>query len=470
MSNLFRAAMAQQANTTTNEKGALAYKSSLNPLVDFFLTISNSRNMEGCLNHKLFALAFEHNPTAALSLLLYARDIRGGQGERQMFKTAMKLVANKINPEYYTTILDRIMEVGRFDDIFVLLDTEMEPAVLDFWFQKICKEKHGLAAKWSPRKGPIASKIRKHFKFKPQDYRKMLVSATAVVETPMCKNEWQAIEYSHVPSKAMSIYKKAFSKRDAKRFVEYLESVKKGETKINASAIFPHDVVKGYWRQGVNEAVEQQWKALPDYLKDNTKPIIPMIDVSGSMITAIAKGITAMDVAISLGIYICERNEGMFKDMTISFSEKPRFFNFATESTVNGKMKQLFKEVGYNTDFNLAFKRLLDIAVRNKLKDSDMPGYVLALSDMQFDGFEGGRRFNMDAVREMYKIAGYTVPKMLFWNIAGRNVALPATAKEQDIILISGFSPSILKMIFNGDFNTERVLNDILENPRYKIA
>ena len=145
----------------------------------------------------------------------------------------------------------------------------------------------------------------------------------------MCNKEWGAITYPHVPSVAMNKYRKAFFKNDADRFNLFIESVKKGETKINASAIFPHDLVKKLYmnRFGTStqeeKAIEVQWDALPNYMGDSDERIIALCDVSGSMTSP---DYLPMSVSIALGIYVAQHNKGVFENAVMTFTDIPKMY------------------------------------------------------------------------------------------------------------------------------------------------
>src|SRR5690606_38803625 len=194
------------------------------------------------------------------------------------------------------------------------------------------KSGNGLAGKWAPRKGVIANKLREMLEYTPKQYRKTIVGLTKVVEQQMCANQWDKIEYSHVPSVASKKYARAFARHDAERYSQYLYAVMGGEEKRNASAIFPHDVVKGIFNNP--QQADAQWKSLPNYLEGTDERILTVCDVSGSM------GGLPMDVSVSLGLYFSERLEGVFKDCVVTFSERPDFIKLSG-GTLSERVREL---------------------------------------------------------------------------------------------------------------------------------
>jgi hypothetical protein len=182
-----------------------------------------------------------------------------------------------------------------------------------------------------PRKGRVAVALREGLGMSPKEYRKTIASLSKTVEQQMCARKWDDINFSHVPSIASKAYQKAFKKHQATRYEEWQKGLATGETKVNAAAIFPHDVIVGL-RNGDIVTAEAQWAALPNYM-EGSSGMIPMVDVSGSMSSAKAGGnASCMDIALALGLYISERQQGTFKDEIITFSETPDSKRHAVQS------------------------------------------------------------------------------------------------------------------------------------------
>jgi hypothetical protein len=275
----------------------------------------------------------------------------------------------------------------------------------------------------------------------------------------MCSNEWSAIEYSKVPSKAMSDLMKAFSKHDKERFGAYLTSLEKGETKINACAVYPYDIVKNM-QTGNARGADAQWNALPNYMEGNEEKVIPLVDVSGSMQTPAGgnPAITCMNVAISLGLYISERNVGPFKDAFLTFSESP------TLEVTKGSLSERYRQMrdskwGGSTNLQKAFEALLDKAVKGNVPSSEMPTMMIILSDMEFNqavgsGYRGAPTWSdtaQEMIEKMYTAAGYRVPKIVYWNLQSRgDKNKPVKFDKNGTALVSGFSPALLTSLLAG--------------------
>ena len=457
MNNLINAT---RSNNSLTDNGAVTHSTSLNYCLDLFFVAGASRRMSETEIIVMFERAFGEDQDIAVKILFWARDARGGAGERRFFQIIMKHIAVTY-PEMFEILMVQVPEFGYWKDVFQI-ETPNENNLNWLKFQLEESPNAGLLAKWFPRKGPWFVAMHKYLKVTPKEFRQHLVSMTKVVETQMCAKQWSQIDYSHVPSIAMNKYRQAFFKNDQERMSQYIEMVKQGVAKINASVIYPYQLFQAFAKGDEPNAIEAQWYAMPNYMAGSTERILPVCDVSGSM-----TGLP-MDVSVSLGLYISERNEGIFKDAFITFSDKPEMQYL--KGNVSQRMRQLARaDWEYNTDLMAVFKLILNSATANKLPESEMPTKILIISDMEFDEATGDRRTNLDAIREMYAQHGYTLPQIVFWNVNGRLGNVPAQAKDPGIGLVSGFSPAILKSIIKGEiYSPTQLMMDTLMVERYK--
>jgi hypothetical protein len=466
---------ALKTQSVTTENGMSTNTTSLNFNVDLFFKAGAMRNADEKDIISIVSKAWSEDPTTCLRILFWARDIRGGAGERRFFKVSIKYIADK-DPAGMSLILSLIPEFGRWDDLLIFENTQSEPFVLNL-ISTALKAENKLASKWMPRKGTFANKLRKFMSLIPKEYRKLLVSLTQVVETQMCANEWDSINYEHVPSLAMSRYGKTFGKHSPDKFGEYINSLQKGEVKINTGAVYPYDVIKALFK---NPAAEEQWNSLPNYLQNNSERILPLVDVSGSMGSSCGGNLTCMDIAISLGLYISERNQGPFKDHFITFSAKPQLQHLV------GSLKDRFNQMsnadwGMNTNIEAAYKLILTQAAKHNVPQDEMPTQILILSDMEFDEAKSfspwGRNSDSysewnptahEMVKNMFSAAGYKTPNIIYWNIQSRGENVPVKFDEEGTALISGFSPSIMTSLLSGTSMTPiSIMMETIGSKRY---
>ena len=458
------------------ENGMATNTTSLNYNVDLFFKGGAMRVAEEADIIALVSKAWNEDQTTCLRNLFWIRDVRGGAGERRFFRIAIKYLAD-VDPQGMANVIGFIPEYGRWDDLLIFEGTSSEDYAMSL-IDKALTDGNGLCAKWMPRKGTFASKLKGFMGLSPKGYRKKLVELTKVVETQMCANVWENINYEHVPSLAMSRYGKSFKKHTPEKFSSYIESLKKGEAKINAAAVYPYDITKSL---NTNDAAQEQWKALPNYLEGNTERILPLVDVSGSMSTSCGGNLTCMDVAISLGLYISERNEGPFKDHFITFSNSPKLQH------LTGDLKSRFDQLahadwGMNTNLQAVYQLILNQAKRHSIPQDEMPTQILILSDMEFDqatDARGGwtREENIsvwnqtaqEMVRQMFQDAGYEMPNIIYWNIQSRGENVPVRFDEQGTALISGFSPSIMTSLLGGaEMTPVSIMMETLNKERYQ--
>jgi len=468
----FAEAIGNQEARTLN--GMKARKSTANACVDLFYAIGASRGKNIIPQ---FTAAYVENADLALRIVQWARDVRGGSGEREIFRQVLTHLENT-NPADAARLLVKVPELGRWDDLFVFKTQPLKSQAFTMLGDAL-RARNGLAAKWTPRKGDTAVEIRKFFGMTPKQYRKSLVNMTTVVETQMCSGSWDSINYSHVPSVAHSRYKKAFG-RHGTTYAEYIAKLVKGEAgvKINANAIFPHDVLKGRiggygstkWSKTELDVIEAQWNALPNYVGDAS--VLPLVDVSGSMTCAAGqKGTTTcLEIAVSLGLYFADKNRGAFKDCMLTFSDKTELVRL--KGAINEKIDQMVStDWGMSTNLHAAFDVILKTAVDNKVASADMPATLIIFSDMQFNACVQNDDSAMEMIERKFEAAGYALPKVVFWNLnAGSNV--PVKFDKKGTALVSGFSPAIAASVLGADpdaFTPEAIMLKAVMSDRYDL-
>ena len=456
------------------ENGMATNSTSLNACVDLFFNIGAMRGQDKQRLIATFSKAFNEDPKRAMKLLFWARDVRGGAGERQVFKDILVYLAENHDLALKPN-LHLIPEYGRWDDLLALSGTYLEKEAFTLISNALIAE-NSLAAKWMPRKGPIAEGLRKFTGLSPKQYRKTIVGLTNVVETKMCSKEWNSIDFGKLPSVASARYQKAFGKNAYESYSAYIASLVKGEAKINAGAVYPYDVTKSL-NYGNASVANEQWKALPNYMEGTNDMILPVVDVSGSMSTPAggSKTVSCMDVAISLGLYISERNVGPFKDAFITFSSQPQLQ--VLSGSLNDRYAQMARaDWGMSTDLEATFKLILNQATKHKLSQDQMPNKILILSDMEFNAATGrgyGRESHWNPtaqqmIEKMYSNAGYRVPQIVFWNIQSRNGGVPVAFDAKGTALVSGFSPAIMKSLLGGDIESpQQIMDKTILSERY---
>lgn len=465
--NKFVNAIENDSTVTVTENGDKTYSSSLNKCVDLFFKIGAVRHDQEKLI-SLFSSAYEENPDIALKIALWARDIRGGAGERQAFRTILNYLS-----EYGQNHAKHLIAVtpifGRWDDLLAIQNPKLRTMALDMWADNIFHG-DGLASKWAPREKSAqkaaAQELREIMGLSARDYRKFIAQTSNTVETRMCGKDWESIDFSHVPSVAMSRYSKAFKKHLPEQFDNYLSAVQKGEEKINTSAVYPYDVVKD---SVDDKTADTLWKNLPDWIESSAS-FLPIIDTSGSMLTQISGSVTCRDIAISLGMYMAERNRSAFKDLFISFSAHPRFHKISGH-TIRDRYHSIREKGDWdmNTNLDAAFNLILETAKKHNVHQHDLPGTLIVLSDMEFDSYWGNQSNTSvsERTKALFKNAGYKLPNIVWWNIQSRGDTVPVRFDESGMALVSGYSPTLMKNVLGDNIDPMSIMLSTVDVDRY---
>jgi hypothetical protein len=515
MENL-RNTLESENNFQRTENNALGYKTTGRTLLDMNFRIPSYReNTIKALDD--FKQAFWEDPELTLKWLFYARDVRGGLGERDLFINLFSDLVEKrgINQKTVDYLLPLISEYGRWGDVVRLLGiSENIDQKLIALFGKQLKEDMAnvrynenagpedkklpvsLLAKWLPSVNTSSKQSRKNARIiygyinggigiKERQYRKMLSKLRAyldVVEVKMSDRCWGDIDYSRVPSKANILYNKAFFKHDPARREEFVTKAAKGEVKINSSVAYPYEIIHSlmkivlergyivaYRKANMNpeiEALEAMWKQLPDYQLENT---IVVADESGSMTNNIPKSsVTALEVANSLAIYFAERLKGEYNNKYITFSSRPQFVDLSEGKNLYDKICiALHHSEVANTDIKAVFELILKTAIKITARQEDIPANILIISDMEFDEGASWESPLFKEIERQYIEHGYKLPKIIFWNVNGRTNTIPMKENENGFALVSGFSLNVFKLITSGKLDPMEALIDVLMSERY---
>ena len=459
----FAEAVKSTPEVARTENGMKAVAHSGNALVDLFYKIGASRGKSVTAD---FEKAFQEDSDLAMKIAFWSRDVRGGAGERQLFRDVL-VHLEKLHPATLEAVLPFVSEFGRWDDLLVF-KTEKFKHLAYTLIGDALRDRNGLAAKWMPRQGPIAVEIRNFYGMSPKQYRKSLVALTNVVESKMCAGAWDSIEFGKLPSLASARYNKAFGRNAATAYAAYKARLTAGTDKVNASAVYPYDVIKTLRHGGDSVVADAQWASLPNYIGDAS--VLPLVDVSGSMSCAVGgnANLQCIDIALSLGLYCADKNTGVFKDTFLTFSAKPKAQ--VVKGTLAQKMSQMnSSDWGMNTNLHAAFEEILRIAVKGGVNASDMPKTLLILSDMQFDQCVSFDDSAHQMIVRKYKEAGYEVPNIVFWNLNSKD-NVPVKFDKRGTALVSGFSPAVMKGVLSGtDMTPYGIMLATVDVPRYAV-
>ncbi|MBR2024478.1 MAG: DUF2828 family protein, partial [Clostridia bacterium] len=323
-----------------------------------------------------------------------------------------------------------------------------------------------------------AKKLAKFLGMNGAEYRKTLSSLRAyikILENNLRLKDY-TFDYSKQPSNAMYKYRKAFMRNDGERYADYLDSVSRGEKKMNTGNLYPYELVapylNRYYIRNLSKeeklSVNTTWNSLPNY--GGEENILAVIDGSGSMYSNWWDGPSPASVALSLGLYFAERNKGAFANHFITFSERPRLIELKGETFLDKlQYAMTFDEIA-NTDIEAVFKLILNTAVKNSLPQEELPSKIVIISDMEFDHCaENADMTNFQNAKTMFEENGYKLPELVFWNVNSRNEQQPVTKNEQGVALVSGCTPRLFSMIAGGITDPYTFMLEVLNNVRYSV-
>lgn len=479
-------ALKQETNFTNTENGGVTHKTSNSKVLDYFSQASALRNRSINDIISVIEKSLGEDPLLTLKVLFNSRDIRNGQGERDTFRKIVNYLADN-HTDLMIKNVKLIPEFGRWDDIFALYDTKLEPVAVSLIAEQLASdinsETPSLCAKWLPSENASSKKSRdlaiktaKKLGLSLKEYRKtlsMLRKKIDILETKVTEKRYEDIEYDKIPSQAGMKYRAAFYRNDLERYTNFVEQLSSGKKTINVGTLLPYQIVgkvikSNFWfnKMDSNERklLNGMWEALPDYISEDASDTIAVVDVSGSM-----SG-TPMEMAISLGLYLAEKNKGAFKNHFITFESNPHLVEVEGTDFVSKVMNIQNASWGGSTNIEKTFDLILNTAIKHKLPQSELPERIVIISDMEFDHIESGwygysNKTNFQVIESKFKAAGYEMPRLVFWNVDARQTNIPMTM-EKNVQLVSGPSPKLFEQILK-DISAYELMLEILNNKIY---
>ena len=463
---------------------------------------SADRTMDAVEALRLFITSYNEDPLYTMKWLMYARHIKLGLGERDLFRMMLTKIGD-LHPEMvlHFIIGTELWNYGRWDDVLrIFFDTTstilhdgLGELIADQFRRDVIGcglgDSISLLAKWMPSNNTSSKQKRSEavvlqslLDLSAREYRKTLSKLReylSVVDRKASLHQWNDINYNHVPSKANLKYRNAFLIHDNERRKAYLTSLQKGNdaVKINANSMFLYDIVQAYvkgdnfWDSSLNpydETLEQLWNA-QDVPKDYDD-ILVILDGSGSMGEKLSgnSSVTALSVADSITLYCAQHNKNeSFKNRFITFSNRPQMVDISMCQTLRDKLRRLHRFDDYsNTDIEATFDLILDSAVKYHLLQEELPSSCLIISDMQFDQAtkHEDNTTVIESCRQKFETLGYTMPRLIFWNVSVyAHNTIPVQMHPSGVILVSGFSKSIVDMVVSRELDPETALKAELD-------
>ena len=470
------------ANKTYTENGAVAHRTSGKDCLDLFAVIGALRRADDQTICSRFLKAYAENPDLAMKILFYARDVRGGLGERRVFRSILAWLASNEKGSVVRN-LPYIAEYGRWDDVLVLLKTPCRQEALALLEEQFREDLAALEAggdisllgKWLPSVNAsnqetvvMAKMIAKSFGLSDRDYRKALTGLRArirIIENNLREKDY-TFDYSKQPSKAMFKYRKAFLRNDGERYAAFMDKVDRGEAKLHTGTLMPYELVERAYDCSEEErrSLDVTWRMLEDFTTDENALVAA--DGSGSMYWG-SKPMPAA-VAQSLAIYFAEHNKGKFHNHFLTFSMTPQLVEIKGEDFVEKvRYCRTFDECA-NTNLEAVFDLILQAAAENHVPRAEMPAKLYIISDMEFDHcVKNSSMTNFENAKASYAAAGYILPDLVFWNVDSRHEQQPVKENDRGVALVSGNSPRIFSMVMDGELNPYDFMLSVIDTERY---
>ena len=480
----------KEANYTRTLNGALTHGSTGDACLDFFAVAGGMRYRRREDQIRLYDRAYIETPELAAKLLFYLRDIRGGMGERKLFRTLLRHVAFTW-PETAIKNVRYTAEFGRWDDLVCLMGTPAEEEAVRVIRRQLAddmaalkkrdmgeEDAHiSLLAKWLPSdnaSSPVtcgnARKLIAALGMDKREYRAMLTALRArigLVERNLSKKRPEKVNYKAVPAQAMLKYRSAFEQKDRNRFRSYLGEVKKGKKTIHSGTLFPYEVLRPFFsvRDAEGEAtLEQLWKSLPGEI--GSANAISVVDTSGSMYWA--EKLKPALISQAMGLYCAERCEGVFHNHLITFESTPHLVEIKG-ATLRDKLTYIGTlPWGGSTNLEGVFNLILRTAVNARAKQEEMPAVLYIFSDMEFNyAVRDPSRTVYEACRAKFEAHGYRMPAVVFHNVNSWQMQAPVTAHTRGTALQSGAGTHALKEKFDGNITPMDHMLRVLNGKRY---
>lgn len=362
-------------------------------------------------------------------------------------------------------------------------------------------------------------------------YRKLVSGLNRVLNTTeihMCDNTWNVIEPAKVPARCNHKNVKAFLNQTlthgnvrfpnneiriecANNFKDHFAKTASGEVKaLGSQTMYPHEIVKsahmliensnhpclsadddkmnslrGVWRSMVNEAKKN----------GGLGRSLAMCDFSGSMMSSSSNGDTPYYVSMAMGLLISEVTTDEFANTLLTFDSKPTIHTLPTSDDLFVRLASLPRQYGHgmSTDFQKAMDCVLGRLVSQRCPPGSEPENLIVLTDMNWDAASGSSnadynhvvkrdswQTHVEMIRENFKRTGetmwgtgFSMPRIVIWNIASTSTDFHARADTDGVVMLSGWSPSLFKVLQNKGVVIQTPLQALqvqLEDVRYDVV
>lgn len=458
------------------EKGALAHETTEDPVLDLFFKLVRDLSKEESFQEEylnLLQLDSAQQVANAIVLAFQTRNCRGGKGERDLFNIMFEDIYD-VFPETAAKLMPLIPEYGYWKDL-LSVPKSLLPTSMRLFADQLKKDSEtegsiSLCAKWAPReKGHFYKYHKCYFNelvaaftgteypsfVEYQSYRKAvtrLCKKLDVTEQKMCANTYAQIDYAKVPSLHLAKWKLSHLNEKADGELRYPDREDRmiarqnllSKKKLKGKCVNPHQITSTLHcaSEAELQIAELQWADILTQFRGGKRSYIPISDVSGSM-----NGVP-MEVSIALGVLLSMISHPSFADLVLTFHDEPSWVNLKDCVTLAEKVAKLREAPwGGSTNLIASFALIVQKIREYEIPPEEIPDLVI-FSDMQFDEIigSGSMATHLVTISQMFEQYGLQRPRIVFWNLRACE-GVPAMAEHENVVLMSGYSPSLLKYL-----------------------
>lgn len=301
-----------------------------------------------------------------------------------------------------------------------------------------------------------------------KQYRKFKSKGAAHIwQKQMGRNDWDNINFSGIPGKALLNHISRKGKKDKKSVFERHNQIERLKEWVLAQKNvkftgYPYELLRAASKPSniIQKTIyDKQFETILEPFKNHKLGnVLSCLDISGSMGCSVLNDVSAMDVCLSMGLVFSALNFGHFKDVVCGFSDSPIILKLAggfCDRLNTLKTDRKFQQVAWgSTNFQGVIDMLCQIKLNNpEIPTKEFPDTLLVLSDMQFNPaprlywtptvtqLQTLTDTNYEVARKKLNDAGLKEMRIIWWFLNGEATDFPSNMDDKGVYMIGGFDP-----------------------------
>jgi hypothetical protein len=299
-----------------------------------------------------------------------------------------------------------------------------------------------------------------------KEYRKLKTSGAAHIwQKQMSSKQWEAINFNGIPGKAMLLHTSRKGKDKQTVFERHGQVARLTEWVLGQKSVkftgYPYELLKAAEKKPsmIQKIIyDKQFETVIEPMRNHKLGnVLACLDISGSMGCEVMKGVSAMDICLSMGIVFSALNTGYFQDTVCGFSDQ------AIIAKLKGgfcdrlhfiKTDRNFQDVAWGST---NFQGVIDLLVKVRKEHPDIPveqypETLLIISDMQFNAAgRGNAETNYEVARKKLQDVGLPAVRIIWWYVNGAGKDFPSTMDDKGVYMLGGFDPVNIKALMGLD-------------------